>query len=134
MKKFFFLGFMSLMLFDTLAQVCTKLAAIHAAPLEVNAEWLIRVFSHLWIYGSLAGYSGAFFTWMLLLKRLSVGSSFAASHLEVVSIMFVSYFLFNEPITIVKLAGAILILAGIVCLAISEEKDSANQSLHNVAD
>lgn len=132
MKKSFFLGwflgFMLLMAFDTLAQTCFKLTALHANPLEASPEWLLRVFSNPFVYGSFVGYFGAFFTWMTLLKKLSIGSSFAASHLEVVSIMFVSYFMFDEPITMAKIAGAILILAGIVCLAISEEK------LQNAAD
>ena len=124
---------MLLMLFDTLAQTCFKLTAVHAAPLEISTQWLQRVFSNLWVYGSFLGYSGAFFTWMILLKKLSIGSSFAASHLEVVTIMVVSYFLFNEPITMAKLAGAILILVGIICLAISEEKSPAKQSVNNNA-
>ncbi len=122
MKKKFLLGFLLLMLFDTLAQVCFKLTAIHASPLAADMDWVARVFASGWVYGALLGYVGAFFTWMMLLKRLSIGSSFAASHLEVVSVMLVSCRLFDEPITAVKLLGAVAILAGIGFLALAEEK------------
>jgi len=122
MKKILILGFMFLMAFDTLAQVCFKLTAIHAAPLEFSLAWLMRIFSNPWVYGAIMGYIGAFLTWMTLLKKLSIGTSFAASHLEVVSIMAVSLWLFHEPITLINLLGAGLIIAGIILLAIDEEK------------
>lgn len=122
MRRTFLLGFLLLAVFDTMGQVCFKLTAIHAQPATFDLAWAVRVFLTWWLCGALAGYVGAFFTWMLLLKRLSVGSSFAASHLEVVSVMLVSYPLFNEPITLAKALGAAAILGGIACLAIAEEK------------
>jgi hypothetical protein len=122
MKRFFFVGFGILMAFDTLAQICFKFTAVNALPLEFSTGWLARVFLHPWIYGSLIGYIGTFFTWLTLLKRLSIGASFAASHVEVVSVMIISVWVFNEPMTLAKIAGATLILIGIVCLAIAEEK------------
>ncbi len=53
MKKFYIIGFLILMLFDTLAQISFKLASIHAMPLTFDVHWLIRVFGHPWIYGAL---------------------------------------------------------------------------------
>lgn len=124
MKRFFYLGFLLLMAFDTLAQVCFKLTAIHSAPMDWSGEWLLRVLTTPWVYGSLVGYVGTFLTWMTLLKRLSIGTSFAASHLEIISVMAVSYWLFQEPITLMKCLGALAIVAGIVVLAIAEEKEA----------
>ncbi len=134
MKRFFIIGFGLLMMFDTMAQICFKFTAIHALPLEMNTAWLLRVFGHIWIYGAILGYIGAFFTWMTLLKRLSIGSSFAASHAEVVSVMLLSIWIFNEPLTIVKVTGAVLILAGIFCLAIAEEKIAQAEATHAAQD
>ena len=134
MKKLFIIGFLCLMGFDTLAQICFKLTAIHAEPLDFSLAWLGRVFSNPWVYGSLLGYVGAFLTWMTLLKKLSIGTSFAASHLEVISVMAASAWLFAEPITIAKLLGAALILAGIVVLAIAEEKEHQADATRHAAD
>jgi drug/metabolite transporter (DMT)-like permease len=105
-----------------LGQVCFKQAANHAMPLAMTAEWLWRIFSKGWVYGAILGYIGAFFTWMTLLRRIPVGPAFAASHLEVVSVMLVSIWIFNDVPTWSHISGAILILAGIICLAFAEKE------------
>ncbi|WP_294614808.1 EamA family transporter [uncultured Gilliamella sp.] len=122
MARFYLIGFTVLLIFDTIAQCSFKLAAIHAQPLAMSIEWLIRVFTNPWIYISIAGYILTFFTWMTLLKKAPVGPAFAASHFEVVTVMIVSVWLFHEPITSYKLIGAILIISGILCLAFAENK------------
>lgn len=120
MKRFYLVGFAFLLAFDTLNFACFKLAGMHALPLEMNAAWLARVFTSLWTYGALAGYLGAFVTWMSLLKHAPIGPAFAASHLDVVSVMLVSWWLFAEPVTPTQMVGALVIVAGIVCLALAE--------------
>ena len=120
MKRFYLLGFLTLMLFDTLAQVSFKYASLHAGPLVMDIAWLGRVFGHIWIYGAFVGYIGAFFTWMTLLKYAPVGPAFAASHLEIVSVTLLSIWLFDDALTLSKVAGGLLILAGGLCLARGE--------------
>ncbi|MCX8640906.1 MULTISPECIES: DMT family transporter [unclassified Gilliamella] len=122
MARFYLIGFTVLLIFDTIAQCSFKLAAIHAEPLAMSIDWLVRVFTNPWIYISIAGYIFTFFTWMTLLKKAPVGPAFAASHFEVVTVMIASIWLFNEPITLFKLIGTILIVSGIVFLAIAENK------------
>lgn len=114
------LGFLVLLAFDTLAQVCFKYSALHALPMTGDAAWLLRIFSQPWIYGAGLGYVGTFFIWITLLRKVSVGPAFAASHLEVVSVMLCSAWLFHETLTLPRLAGAALILAGIFCLGRAE--------------
>ncbi len=120
MKRFYLIGFGALLGFDTLAQICFKFAGMHALPLQANLTWLLRLFSEPWVYGAIAGYIGAFFTWMSLLKHAPIGPAFAASHLEVVSGLLLSVPIFGEHISLAQGAGAVLIVAGIVCLARSE--------------
>lgn len=122
MKRFYLVGFALLMAFDTLTQLCFKMAGNHALPVQANLAWLLRVFGEPWVYGSVLGYVGAFFTWMSLLKHAPIGPAFAASHLEVVSVMGLSIWLFHEPLTATKLLGALAILAGIVCLGLAERE------------
>ena len=128
MRRFYIFGFSALLMFDTLAQISFKYAADHAAPLEISLTWLIRIFSQPWIYGAFIGYIGAFFAWMTLLKRAPVGPSFAASHLEIVSVMILSAWLFNEQISTMQIVGALTIIAGIVFLAFSESDEEAHHS------
>ena len=110
------------MTFDTVAQISFKLAGMHAFPPQFHAAWILRLFQQPWIYGALAGYIGAFFTWIGLLRRAPIGPAFAASHLEVVSVMLLSALLFGEHIGVGQTAGALLIVGGIVCLALSEDE------------
>ncbi len=113
-------GFAALLAFDTLAQVSFKLAGMHAFPPQFSLDWIIRLLFSPWIYGAVIGYLGAFFTWMRLLERAPIGPAFAASHLEVVSVMLVSALMFDEHIGAAKLAGALLIAGGIVCIGFGE--------------
>lgn len=120
MKRFYLIGFLVLVCFDTFAQICFKLTANHAMPPEANAAWLLRILSSPWVYAAIACYIGAFFTWMTLLEHAPIGPAFAASHLEVICVIGLSVAVFGERIGAPQLIGSALILAGIVCLAISE--------------
>ncbi len=133
MRRNIALGFLMLMSFDTLAQISFKLAGEHALPLEANLGWLVRVFGQLWIYGAILGYLGAFVCWMSLLRRAPIGPAFAASHLEVVSVMLLSHWLFGEPLTLARLGGAVAIVAGIVCLAMAESTQPSEAMVTHAA-
>jgi drug/metabolite transporter (DMT)-like permease len=113
-------GFALLMAFDTAAQVSFKVAGMHAFPPEANLQWVMRLVAQPWIYGAIVGYVGAFFTWISLLQRAPIGPAFAASHMEVVSVMLISALIFGEHIGPGQTVGAMLIVAGIVCLALGE--------------
>jgi len=96
---FYLIGFLLLMGFDSIGAISFKYAGMHALPVEANIEWLLRLFAKPWVYGAVVGYIGAFFTWMTLLKHAPIGPAFAASHLEVVSVMLLSVWLFDEHLT-----------------------------------
>ena len=130
MRVFYFIGFSLLICFDTLAQVSFKYASIAALPASFDLPWLIRIFSHIWIYGAFVGYIGAFFTWMSLLKHAPVGPAFAASHLELISVTLLSIWLFNEPLTIAKVIGALLIIVGVLFLAKDEKEHNPVPEIH----
>ncbi|KRE87677.1 hypothetical protein ASG75_06065 [Rhodanobacter sp. Soil772] len=123
MKRFYLFGFLLLMGFDTLAQISFKYAGSQALPVEANLAWLLRVFGQPWVYGAVIGYVGAFFTWIALLKHAPIGPAFAASHLEVVSVMLLSIWLFDEHLDLARVVGAIAIIAGIVCLGVAEDRE-----------
>ena len=119
-RRFYILGFGALMVFDTLTQVSFKLASTHAGEFQLTLEWLIQVFHNFWIFGAVVGYLGSFITWMTLLKHAPVGPAFAASHLEVVTVLAISVLYFGEHLSLMQIAGALFIVAGIICLSKSE--------------
>ena len=118
--RFYLIGFVALIMFDTFSQICFKMAALQAEPFLIEVAWLVRVLETPWVYGAIIGYLGAFMTWMTLLRHAPVGPAFAASHLEVVGVIVISVPLFGEVLTISQMFGAILIVAGVVCLAQGE--------------
>jgi len=118
--RFYLGGFALLLVFDTLVQVSFKLTGAHAFPPQANWAWVLRIVSQPWIYIALVGYVGNFFTWMSLLKHAPIGPAFAASHLDVISVMLASAWLFHEALTPMQLFGAGVIVLGIVCLACAE--------------
>lgn len=126
-KRFYLIGFLVLMAFDTLAQLSFKQAGNAALPLELSPAWLVRVFGQPWIYGAFVGYIGAFFTWMSLLKRAPIGPAFAASHLEIISVLALSNYLFGEDIGWPQIVGCLFIIAGIICLALSETEEPGEE-------
>lgn len=123
LKKFYLLGFVVLIVVDTFSQICFKMAATHAEPFLIEAEWVLRVLSDPWVYGAIAGYIGAFFTWMTLLRHAPVGPAFAASHLQVVGVMIVSMPFFGEALSAWQMLGAAFIIAGVICLAVGETSE-----------
>ena len=124
LKRFYLVGFVVLIAFDTLSQICFKMAAIHAEPFLIEVEWLWRVLREPWVYGAIVGYLGAFITWMTLLRHAPIGPAFAASHLEVVGVILISVPLFGESLSVVQMLGAVLVVAGVVCLALGEKTDA----------
>lgn len=128
MKRFYLFGFGTLLAFDTLAQICFKLAGLHALPLQADRAWMLRLVTEPWFYGAIAGYVGAFVTWMTLLRHAPIGPAFAASHLEVVTGLLLAVPVFGEHIDLWQGLGAITIVAGIACLARGESEAAAREA------
>ncbi|ALM85197.1 multidrug efflux SMR transporter [Bordetella sp. N] len=120
MRRFYLIGFIALVAFDTLAQVSFKHAGTQALPLEFSTYWFGRVFGQPWIYGAFVGYLGAMVSWLILLRHAPIGPAFAVSSLDIVAVLFVSAVWFDEPIGWAQVTGTVVILGGIACLAISE--------------
>ena len=117
MRRFLAVGFLTLLAFDTFAQIGFKFAAIGAGPARLGVEWLAQIASDKWVYLAIACYLGAFVTWMTLLQHAPVGPAFAASHMDIVTVLLVSVSVLGERLSRSQLTGAALILTGIGILA-----------------
>ena len=132
MRRFYLVGFMVLVCCDTLAQCGIKIASSPqvGGPGEMrpNIEWVLAMIHQPWLWLGLAGYVGAFFAWMTLLKHAPVGPAFAASHLEKVTVIFVSVMWLGERLSLVQAAGCVLILGGIAVLGMQDSGGAKSQS------
>jgi len=115
--RFYVVGFSVLVLIDTFTQVSFKLAAAQAGAFTLSGTWLAAAMATPWIYAALVGYLAAFVTWMTLLKHAPVGPAFAASHLEVVTVLIAAYVLFDERLSAAQIAGSVCIVVGILFLS-----------------
>jgi drug/metabolite transporter (DMT)-like permease len=123
MRRFYVIGFLVLLAFDTLAQIGFKLAAVAAAPPELEVAWLGRIATERWIYLAVLGYLGAFVTWMTLLRYAPIGPAFAATHLDIVTVLVVSVMWLGETLSPPQVVGAVLILTGIAILAATKGEE-----------
>jgi drug/metabolite transporter (DMT)-like permease len=121
-KKFYIIGFAILLFFDTLTQTSFKLAALGAEPPDVSIAWVLRLIEQPWLYVAVLAYLGAFITYMTVLKHAPVGPAYAATHLEIVTVLFVSAIFLGEHLSLLQVGGAVLILAGIACLGTEKEE------------
>ena len=124
--RFYVIGFAVLAVFDTLTQVSFKLAAQRTGEFAFAVAWLRAAAVAPWIYVAIAGYLGAFITWMTLLEHAPVGPAFAASHIDVATVLIISVPLFGERLAPVQIAGAACIIAGILLLSRSEARQESS--------
>ncbi len=120
--RFYVIGFAILAAIDTWTQVAFKFAAIKTGEFVPELRWVVAAAHSPWIYGAIGGYLAAFIAWMTLLKHAPVGPAFAASHLEIVTVLLISIPLFGDRLTAVQIGGAVCIIGGIGLLALSESK------------
>jgi len=116
-RGFFAVAFLVLLAFDTAGQMGFKLAATSAGMASLDREWFLAVLASRWVYLAVAAYVGAFFIWITLLEHAPIGPAFAASHVEIVSVLLFSVLLLHETFTARQVTGSCLVLAGIGVLA-----------------
>ena len=87
----------------------------------MQLEWVDRVLREPLLYVVLGLYLAAFLIYSWLLRVAPVGPSYAAVHGHVVTVLVVSIVFFGERLTLLQVAGGVLIMAGIALLAITEK-------------
>jgi drug/metabolite transporter (DMT)-like permease len=70
------------------------------------------------------GFIAALIVWMALLRRAPIGPAFAASNLDIVTVLVTSHWLLGEHIGWPQVVGTSLIVAGVACLAIAAGRDA----------
>ncbi len=121
MRKIVLLGFLLLLVIDTVSNVLIKLAGDRIGSFEATAAWLTGVSREPIVLAVIGCYLLAFFTYTTLLKYAPVGPAYAAVHGHVVSVLLISIVYFDERLTLVQAFGCVLIVGGILLLAFTEE-------------
>jgi len=76
--------------------------------------FLAKLLVNPWIVSALAAALAAAVAWMAAMTKLDLSHAYPFMSLAFVLVMFGSAWFFHEPVTLPKLAGLVLICAGIV--------------------
>ncbi len=113
----FFLVLFSVFMGAT-GQMMLKLGANRLGNVFISRQdiWpdLLRLVTTPQVLLALAFYMAGFFTWMKALTRENLSYVYPMVSLSYVLVLFYSYFLFKEPITVNKFIGMSLIIGGVV--------------------
>ncbi|OGK09407.1 MAG: hypothetical protein A2Y63_02415 [Candidatus Riflebacteria bacterium RBG_13_59_9] len=92
-------------------------ARLLAAPSQLGVwRWLVAVFTTPSILGAFAFFAVSALLWIVALREAPLTVAYPMVALSYIIIFTGSYFLFAEPITWTKIAGALLIVAGIIII------------------
>jgi drug/metabolite transporter (DMT)-like permease len=67
-----------------------------------------------YILGGLAIYAIATVLWLFILSRVDLGLAYPIQSMAYIFAVFGAYWLFNEPLSVPKIIGCLLILSGVV--------------------
>jgi len=106
--------------FESAGQIATKVAGDQLGQMDFNLQWLLAVAANPGILLAITCYIGAFFVWMLILRRSSLSLAFPLSSLVFVVVLLGSWLGLGEQISLLHWAGVLVIIGGIALLAEGE--------------
>jgi multidrug transporter EmrE-like cation transporter len=102
------------------AQLCMRKGMLIIGEVSLNAS-LIKAFpamlKNVYLWGSLLCYGVSAIVWMLVLSRVEVGFAYAFISLGFVIVAVMGVVLFGEHITLLRVAGIVLICGGLFLVA-----------------
>ncbi len=110
-----------LILTESAGQLFTKVAGDQIGQMDFSWQWLAAVAVNPGIIAAIACYIGAFFVWMLILRRSSLSLAFPLSSLVFVVVLLGSWLGLGEHISFLHWVGVVVIIGGIALLAEGEE-------------
>ena len=107
--------------FESAGQIATKVGGDQLGQMDFNLQWLAAVAVNPGVLMAIACYIGAFFVWMLILRRSSLSLAFPLSSLVFVVVLLGSWLGLGEQISLLHWVGVFVIIGGIALLAEGEE-------------
>ncbi len=94
-----------------------QVARVLTAPSQAGlGRWLLSVFTSPTILAAFVLFAVSALLWIAALRETPLTVAYPMVALSYIIIFVGSYFLFAEPITLTKLIGAVLVVAGIIVI------------------
>ena len=106
--------------FESAGQIATKVGGDQLGQMDFNLTWLMAVAVNPGVWLAIVCYIGAFFVWMLILRRSSLSLAFPLSSLVFVGVLLGSWLGLGEQISVLHWVGVAVIMGGIALLAEGE--------------
>lgn len=98
--------------FDTLGQTAFKYAA--SAPDNSDGiHYWINLFKRPWLWIGISAYLFEFLLWLAFLTLVPLSEGILLGSVNIIAVMIVGRFLFKEKLTPLRLAGILLVTAGV---------------------
>lgn len=102
--------------FETLAQVGLKAGGQTLTNTPFGPSWFLDALHTPWVWAGIAGYVGGFAAWMVILDRIPLSFGFPLTAVVMLSVAVASYYLFHEVLSLWRLSGIGLVIAGLVIM------------------
>jgi multidrug transporter EmrE-like cation transporter len=84
-----------------------------------NFRGLFYIFTHVSIMAGLSAYVASAGVWLYVLSKVDVSKAYPFVGLGFILTMIFAYMFLNEPLTLLKITGTVLIVAGVVLISSS---------------
>ena len=107
--------------FESAGQIASKVGGDQLGQMDFTLQWLLAVADNPGVWVAIACYIGAFFVWMLILRRSSLSLAFPLSSLVFVGVLLGSWLGLGEQISVLHWVGVAVIMGGVSLLAEGEQ-------------
>ena len=127
-RRMLVVAWLALVMVEIVTQLSLKFAGQATGGFDFSAHAFARALGSGWLWLAIVSYFGCFLLWMLILRHSDLSRAFPTSAIVFVAVMLTSLLVLHEPIGIVQLLGAAIIVTGILQLRQTEPLQSSTAS------
>lgn len=106
---------------SVVAQILLKIGMSNSSvQTALNTDALtagLTIFSNISVVAGLAAYVSSAGIWLLVLSKIEVSKAYPFVGLGFIGTMMFAYWFLNEPLTLTKVIGTLLVLAGVLLIS-----------------